>query len=115
MEVVIKILPENTEYKENIGCNVLIMVSLESIWDELKKNSRFCVMSTINVPIIMGNERKMQEQVITDFFDVADIERDYKDNPQVVQYGYYEGIYDETRKTVGSARVWMYDLIGGTE
>ena len=115
MEVVIKILPESTEYKENIGCNVLITVFLDSIWEELKENNRFCVKSTINIPILIGTEQKMQEQVITDFFEVADIERMYTDNPQVRQYGLYEGTYDDTREAVGFARVLAYDLIGGTQ
>jgi len=110
LEIIIELLPEITEYKKNEGSNINVTVPLATIWDELKQYGRFCVVTTVYVPVFIKGEKRSSTQQIIDYYTPLDV-IDPNTEPYVMQAGFYEGLLDKSRTPHGSASVWGYYLL----
>lgn len=113
VEVIIKVEPENTEYKQAQNSNVIITSNLTPIWNEIKECNKFNIQCKVFIPAIVENEPVVSRIIVIDSFFVSDIEaaRTGPDSEVLVtQMAYYEGNVDYSRSIIGNSLVWAYDL-----
>lgn len=107
--ITIKLNVGNTNIAtDTIRYNIEIIVDLSSIWSYITRDSkvnRLYVETTLRIPTIQNGVATEVDISIIDYFNIIDVA-----DRKITQYGYFEGIYDDTREAVSGSNVWCYSM-----
>lgn len=103
----ITLTPEDITYKQHQTSNLLLQISLDDLWEELRLFDQICLESYIAMPVrINGEEKKIGFTILT-YYKVSTIDLT-QDSISVIQKGYYDGECIAESEIGVSCYIWGY-------
>lgn len=110
-DVVVGLNNSNTTIIDStLAYNIEVIVNLSSLEEYLKNNKDKCnrifVETNLEVPVIYDNMPMTNTfSLINNYYFTQIV------NNEVMQYGYYEGVLDESREIKKTSNIWVYSLM----
>lgn len=101
----------NTTVNSNpVQYNLNVVVDLSSIWSYIISSqnnfNRLFVQTSLSIPVLKNDTEMYVDLSLINYYNLNDII-----NKQIIQYGYYEGNYDDTRAIDSNNSVWCYTMV----
>lgn len=92
----------------SVTYNVEATVDLSGLQEYLqgnKDNNRIFVETNLEIPVLISNEAMVSSITLINYYNISEII-----NNTVIQYGYYEGNYDDTREIKATTQFFVYSI-----
>ncbi|MGL4873992.1 MAG: hypothetical protein ACRC30_05005 [Clostridium sp.] len=86
--------------------NIEILIDLKDYKDYMEDtSSRIYVETNLEIPVVINGEKKVSIISLINHYNINEILDD-----KVIQYGYYEGVYDEERSLKKNSNIFIYKI-----